>query len=179
MNKIISVIGIVAILIIVVLAIQPKDNVDTITDDNENTEEAVADSDAIEEDVQVSSSKTIDLSGKGLEKIPSYVFDKTNTEELNVSDNSLTGSIQGEIRHLSKLKVLNLSDNKMTGVPAEVGQLQYLEILDLSNNELTGLPNELANLKNLKILNLSGNKYSEQDLNYIKERLPSSTKIIL
>ena len=123
--------------------------------------------------------KYLDLSSQGLEKIPEYVFSKTSLEELNVSNNNLTGSIQAEIRHLSNLKVLNASNNKMTGLPAEIGQLQKLEILNLSNNQLTGLPYELGNLKNLKILNLSGNKYSEQDLNYIKNNLPSSTQIII
>jgi Leucine-rich repeat (LRR) protein len=66
----------------------------------------------------------------------------------------------------------------MTGVPAEIGQLSKLEILDLSNNQLTGLPYELGNLKNLKTLNLSGNNYSTLDLNIILEKLPASVKII-
>jgi Leucine-rich repeat (LRR) protein len=63
-------------------------------------------------------------------------------------------------------------------VPAEIGQLTKLEILDLSNNQLTGLPNELGNLKNLKTFNISGNKYSEQDLQGIIARLPASVHII-
>ena len=67
----------------------------------------------------------------------------------------------------------------MTGVPAEIGQLKKLEFLDLSNNQLTGLPYELGNLSNLKVLNLSGNKYSQQDLNYIRNNLPTTVKIIL
>ena len=61
----------------------------------------------------------------------------------------------------------------MTGVPAEIGQLSKLEILDLSNNQLTGLPYELGNLQNLIILNLSGNNYSEQDLGVILRTLPN------
>ena len=79
---------------------------------------------------------------------------------------------------LTKLQILNASNNQMTGVPAEVGQLLNLEILDLSNNKLTGLPNELGNLKNLKTLNLSGNNYSIQDLDYIRAKLPSTVNII-
>ena len=66
----------------------------------------------------------------------------------------------------------------MTGVPAEIGQLSKLEVLDLSNNQLTGLPNELGNLKNLKTLNISGNDYSTVDLNSIIEKLPASVSII-
>jgi Leucine-rich repeat (LRR) protein len=67
----------------------------------------------------------------------------------------------------------------MTGVPAEVGQLSKLEVLDLSNNQLTGLPNELANLKKLKTLNLSGNAYSVQDLDVIRRGLSPDVNIIL
>jgi Leucine-rich repeat (LRR) protein len=126
----------------------------------------------------VNSSNILDLSGQGLAKIPDYVFEQTNLEDLDVSDNQLTGAIQGEIRHLQNLKSLNLSKNKMTGVPAEIGQLQKLEILDLSENQLTGLPNELGNLKNLKTLDLSGNNYSEYDLEIIQKNLPASAKII-
>ncbi len=119
----------------------------------------------------------LNLSGQGLTKAPSYIFARTDIEELNLSNNSLDGSLQAEVRHLQNLKVLNLSNNKFTGVPAEVGQLKNLEVLDLSNNQLTGLPYELGNLSKLKLLDLSGNAYSEADLAKIRASLPSSTVI--
>ncbi len=126
----------------------------------------------------ISTGKILNLSNQDLSKIPEYVFSETILEELNVSNNNLTGAIQSQIGQLKNLKVLNASNNNMTGVPAEVGQLSKLEVLDLSNNQLTGLPNELGNLSNLKILNLSGNNYSEQDLNSIRSKLPASVNII-
>ena len=92
------------------------------------------------------STSALNLENKNLTKIPEWVFKETSLTSLNVSNNKLEGSVQGEIRFLTKLKILDLSDNEMTGVPAEIGQLKYLEILDLSNNKLTGLPNELGNL---------------------------------
>lgn len=120
----------------------------------------------------------LDLSGKGLTKIPEYVFNRTSLEKLDVSDNKITGAIQGEIRFLENLKELDLSNNLMTGVPAEIGRLPKLEILDLSDNKLTGLPNELGNLSNLKTLDISGNDYSELDLATILEKLPDSVEVI-
>ncbi len=126
----------------------------------------------------VPSNTVLDLSNQGLTKVPEYIFNMTNLQELNISNNQLTGAIQSQIGQLKKLKVLNASNNLMTGVPAEVGQLTNLQILDLSNNQLTGLPNELANLKNLKIFNISGNNYSTQDLNGIIQKLPTSVNII-
>jgi Leucine-rich repeat (LRR) protein len=127
---------------------------------------------------QQTQNNKLDLSGQGLTSIPSYVFNETNLEELNVSNNSLTGAIQSQVGQLKNLKVLNASNNQMTGVPAEVGQLTKLEVLDLSNNKLTGLPNELGNLKNLKTLNLSGNNYSQQDLNVILRGLSPTVNVV-
>jgi len=99
-------------------------------------------------------------------------------EELDVSNNKLTGALQSQIGQLKNLKILNASDNQMTGVPAEVGQLINLQVLNLSNNQITGLPNELGNLQNLKILNISGNNYSKTDLNGIQKKLFKDINII-
>lgn len=120
---------------------------------------------------------TLDLSNQNLTKVPDYVFDMTNLEELNISNNQITGAIQSQIGQLKKLRVLNASNNLMTGVPAEVGQLINLQVLDLSNNQLTGLPNELGNLKNLQTFYISGNNYSVQDLNGIIGKLPNTNFI--
>lgn len=122
-------------------------------------------------------SKSLDLSGQGLLKVPEYVFGRTDLESLDLSDNALEGALPAEIRHLGNLRSLDLSGNGFTGVPAEIGQLAKLEILDLSNNRITGLPYELGNLSNLKILRLSGNSYSTADLAVIRASLPPSVTI--
>lgn len=121
----------------------------------------------------------VDMSNQNLSKVPSSVFNRTEIEELHVSNNGIEGSLQAEVRQLQNLKVLNLSNNLFTGVPAEIGQLKNLEILDLSYNKLTGLPYELGNLSQLKILNLKGNKYSTQDLEIIKQKLPATTVVLV
>lgn len=128
---------------------------------------------------QNSQDKILNLSNQGLTSLPANIFNQTNLEELNISNNNLTGAIQAEIRNLVNLRILNAANNQMTGVPAEIGQLQNLEVLDLSNNKLTGLPNELGNLKNLKTLNIKENPYSQQDLDYIRNKLPSTVDIIV
>ena len=120
---------------------------------------------------------SLDLSEQGLTKVPAYVFERTDLQSLDLSNNNLTGALQGEIRFLRNLKTLDLSGNKFSGIPAEVGQLKNLETLDLSNNLLTGLPYELGNLSNLKILDVSGNHYSEADLEVIKKGLSASVTI--
>jgi Leucine-rich repeat (LRR) protein len=111
--------------------------------------------------------------------VPEYVFGRTNLHTLDLSYNKLTGSLQAEVRKLSALRVLDMSHNAFTGVPAEVGQLAQLEMLDLSYNKLTGLPYELGNLKNLKTLDLRGNAYAPADLEMIKKGLPASTQVLI
>lgn len=113
----------------------------------------------------------LDLSGLGLTSIPSDVFSRTELVELNLSSNRLTGAPQAEIRHLQNLKALDLSDNALTGLPAELGQLKNLQTLNVSNNKLTGLPLELGNLTQLRLLDVSGNDYSKQDLDQIAAKL--------
>jgi Leucine-rich repeat (LRR) protein len=121
---------------------------------------------------------SLDLGGQGLSRVPEYVFSRTDLVSLDVSNNNLTGSLQAEIRHLQKLRTLDLSDNDFTDVPAEIGQLNNLEVLNLSNNPLTGLPYELGNLSNLTTLDLRGTQYSTQDLAVIRAKLPATTKVI-
>jgi Leucine-rich repeat (LRR) protein len=67
-----------------------------------------------------------------------------------------------EILQLSALQILNLSENRLTGViPAELGQLGALVELDLGNNQLSGsIPAELGQLGALTHLDLFDNQLS-------------------
>lgn len=114
---------------------------------------------------------SVDLHGTGLTSVPSWVFARSDLEELNIADNQLTGALPGEIRHLPNLRALDASGNVMTGVPAEIGQLTALEYLDLSDNQLTGLPLELSNLTKLVTLDLHGNAIAAQDLVALRSAL--------
>jgi Leucine-rich repeat (LRR) protein len=120
---------------------------------------------------------TLNMSNRGLLRVPDDVFKQTSVEVLDISHNKLEGALQAEVRHLTKLRVLDMSNNRFTGVPAEVGQLVYLEVLDLSNNPITGLPYEIGNLRNLKTLDLRGTNYATSDLEIIRKGLPSSVEI--
>jgi len=142
--------------------------------------EAVYDEESADDSKSDSSARTgrtLDLSDRGLTQVPTSVFNQTDIEVLDLSHNKLDGALQAEVRHLQNLRVLDLSDNNFTGVPAEVGQLSKLEILDLSNNPITGLPYEIGNLKNLQVLDLRGTNYASQDLEIIRQTLSSETEI--
>lgn len=122
---------------------------------------------------------SVNRSRQGLTKMPADILAMTNLQQLDLSNNALTGALPAEIRHLTNLEVLNISNNTMTGLPAELGQLSKLRVLNAANNQLTGIPHELGNLQKLEMLDLSGNDISAQDVQIIRERLPSTTQIIL
>lgn len=97
---------------------------------------------------------------------------------VDVSGRGLSGSLKAEVRMLTKLERLDLSNNNFTGLPAEVGQLSELRILNLSNNPFTGLPYELGNLKNLQQLDLRGTQYSEADLAVIRQAWTQEVEVL-
>ncbi|KAF0917380.1 hypothetical protein E2562_017836 [Oryza meyeriana var. granulata] len=80
---------------------------------------------------------------------------------LNLKDLSLRGTLGPELRSLSHLRALILSNNLFSGpIPKEMSGLAMLEILDLSNNNLTGeVPQEIAEMQSLKHLLLSNNNF--------------------
>jgi len=95
----------------------------------------------------------------------------TKVEELYLNNNLLEGSLVGELRQMSNLRILDASNNNLTGLIAEIGQLDKLETLNLANNDLTDLPNELQKLKGLKTLDLSGNRVSSSTIATLKSAL--------
>ena len=82
--------------------------------------------------------------------------DVSKLEELDLSTNKLT-SVPKELGNLSKLEALELIGNKLTSVPKELGNLSKLKYLRIYRNKLASLPKELGNLSKLIILDLSIN----------------------
>ncbi|XP_058082856.1 MDIS1-interacting receptor like kinase 2-like isoform X2 [Magnolia sinica] len=85
-----------------------------------------------------------------------------NLLHLDLSDNTLIGTIPAHLEPLYKLTSLNLSANEIIGsIPLQIGNIMNLNELDLSINHLNGsIPSTLGNLTKLSILYLDQNRIS-------------------
>lgn len=83
---------------------------------------------------------------------------------LDLSYNSLSGSIPESYGSMSYLQVLNLGHNNLTGIiPDSFGGLKEIGVLDLSHNSLEGIiPGALGTLSFLSDLDVSNNHLTGQ-----------------
>ncbi|MBD1204730.1 MAG: IPT/TIG domain-containing protein, partial [Rhodobacteraceae bacterium] len=83
--------------------------------------------------------------------------------ELTLGNNNVRGalstpSVDSALAQLGGLRVLDLSNNGLTGtVPRSIGKLTLLETLNLSKNKLTGGLKDLCGLVRLRDLDVSNN----------------------
>jgi len=79
---------------------------------------------------------------------------------LEVGDNRLT-RLPAELGQLTNLRRLGLSNNCLTELPTQLGQLARLQALDLAGNDLKELPSHLGELTNLQELDLWRNQLTD------------------
>lgn len=99
----------------------------------------------------------IDKSGEGMSKLADSILSNVGVTRLDLSNNRLT-SLPSEIGKLTNLKELILSNNLLEGaLPGEIRKMP-LELLDASKNRMTGIPAEIGQLNLLKVLDYSNNQ---------------------
>ena len=140
------------------------------------------------------------LSGNELTKLPAKIGDLRELRELCVDSNRSYSFIQREIRRylkwsvglvglpasvqrLTKLEKLYLPGNKLTELPAEIGDLRELRGLWVRDNQLVGLPTSIQRLTKLERLDLNGNKLTELpaqigDLRKLRELRVSNNRLV-
>ncbi|XP_015135140.2 E3 ubiquitin-protein ligase LRSAM1 isoform X4 [Gallus gallus] len=82
---------------------------------------------------------------------------------LIIHTNNLTSLVPKSCSLLSLItvKVLDLHDNQLASLPADIGQLTSLQVLNLERNLLKCLPQSIGDLAQLQVLNVKGNKLRE------------------
>ncbi|XP_031268656.1 probable LRR receptor-like serine/threonine-protein kinase At3g47570 [Pistacia vera] len=102
----------------------------------------------------------VNLSSNSLSGSLSSDLQNLNVRVLDLSKNQLSGNIPVTLGHIATLETLSLADNKFDGpIPTTFGTLISLVSLDLSNNSLSGeIPKSLESLSYLKNFNVSLNR---------------------
>ncbi|KAL3425187.1 endonuclease/Exonuclease/phosphatase [Phlyctema vagabunda] len=118
----------------------------------------------------------MDLSGQGLRVLSTPLFSYTFLSELYVASNKIS-QIPASIGQLRFLKFLDASNNMLTELPAELGMCVYLEHLLLFDNNIRTLPNELGSLFQLKMLGIEGNTNLDSGLK--QEIMDRGTKALI
>ncbi|KAK9817027.1 hypothetical protein WJX72_008577 [[Myrmecia] bisecta] len=98
------------------------------------------------------STGTINLDGKGLQEVPTALFDP---EEV------IPGTEPVKWWEVAALTRVVLSHNQLAQLTAAVALAEHLTVLDLSHNQLTSLPEELGTLAALKLLDVSNNRLQQ------------------
>ncbi|KAF5025047.1 hypothetical protein F66182_2878 [Fusarium sp. NRRL 66182] len=130
---------------------------------------------------------TIDLSRKGIQKLPEEVVDIVKGElerstsstgsssttrpdadtytvsRLALSHNQLS-TLPARFSECTSLRYLNIRGNQIKEFPMPLCELKSLEILDLGRNQLRVLPPDIARLSSLKVLSVPKNQIRELPL---------------
>ncbi|XP_066188629.1 E3 ubiquitin-protein ligase LRSAM1 isoform X3 [Sylvia atricapilla] len=109
---------------------------------------------------------TLDISRCELSEVPYGVFATCKVLQkkvLIIHTNNLTSLVPKSCSLLSLItvKVLDLHDNQLASLPADIGQLTALQVLNLEKNLLKSLPQSIGHLAQLQVLNVKGNKLRE------------------
>ncbi|KAJ8759813.1 hypothetical protein K2173_009914 [Erythroxylum novogranatense] len=99
----------------------------------------------------------IDLSINSLHgSIPPSIGNLSKLTFVDLSYNQLSGNLPSEIRNLVKVEDLWINFNQLSGsIPEELGMLISLRTLDFSSNNFTGSIPSMANLSSLSYINLA------------------------
>lgn len=103
--------------------------------------------------------ESLDLHGNRLFRLPEGLRHLDRLKTINLSKNRLTNGIFNLLGQVHSIRELRLGENLLDGDPTEfLRDLKSLEVLDLRDNAITDISAGLADLVNLRILIVAGNK---------------------
>ncbi len=100
----------------------------------------------------------LDLRGQNVVTLPDSIGKYVNLKILLLSNTRLS-DIPKFIEQLSNLEVLDLQNLDITKLPANICRLKKLQVLNLSTNKISILPDSIGQLTNLEWLLLGGNSF--------------------
>lgn len=118
----------------------------------------------------------MDLSGQGLRVLSTALFNYTFLTEIYVASNKIT-HLPAAIGQLRALRHLDASNNLLKDLPPELGMCVFLKNLLLFDNQLTTLPNELGSLHQLDMLGIEGNRGLDPEIR--AEVMEKGTKALI
>ncbi len=94
-------------------------------------------------------------------RVPEWIRNLTNIEELSLKGNNLYGEIPDWIGELDQLTLLDLGSNSLNGtLPDSMGNLRKLWILILNSNNLSGnIPSSFRQIKDLEVMIIDDNNF--------------------
>jgi Leucine-rich repeat (LRR) protein/ankyrin repeat protein len=101
--------------------------------------------------------ETCFLANNRLDHVPPGLIKCSSLNHLDLSANQLTGIRIGD---WPRIHELNLQENRLKQLPAEIGGLQTLEYLRLAGNSLQSLSESMRGMKALRVLDLSHNDFA-------------------
>lgn len=118
----------------------------------------------------------MDLSGQGVRNLAPELFDSyAFLKELYLASNKIT-HVPASMGQLRNMTVLELSHNQISEIPPELGMCTSLKQLFLFDNQIQTLPFELGSLFNLELLGIEGNPLN-QDMK--QELMEKGTKSLI
>ena len=133
---------------------------------------------AIEKSTRRQDWHNLDLSGQGLRALSLQLFAYTFLQELYIASNKLT-SLPAALGELRQLRLLEASNNQLSELPPELGMCTFLRQLLLFNNNIRTLPCELGSLHHLEMLGIEGNPLNMELKKEIMERGTKSLIVYL
>lgn len=107
-----------------------------------------------------------------IEEISPQIKNLTKLTSLSLSNNDIR-TLPIELTTLKNLKAIDFSDNPGLHDVATIEKIVSLEFLSFYGCHLTEMPTNIGNLKHLKELNLEGNSINEKEQIRIKKALPN------
>ncbi|WP_298761651.1 leucine-rich repeat domain-containing protein [uncultured Psychroserpens sp.] len=116
----------------------------------------------------------LDLSNKGLKKLPKDILKYNKLKSINLRNNKLK-EFPIELSKLSNLETLIISNNLIDTIPKEILNLKRLKYLYVDDNRIKYF-NNMRPLSNLELVTITNNPLRTLDL--LECYIPSSAKIL-